>query len=159
MMPLGRQRRRRRRRLGPWRGDAGVVLPSELVLEILERASPSTAVRCAATCRPWLRMVSRRSFVRRASRPRRALLLGFFVFDHAEEDEQAMLQPRFVPCPGGPAGWRCPYIPRLDPRCLDMDPVLCRNGYLLLSRVALAMPTTATAINYCVCNPATGSCC
>jgi hypothetical protein len=103
-------------------------------------------------------MVSRRSFVRRASRPRRALLLGFFVFDHAEDDEQAMLQPRFVPCPGGPAGWRCPYIPRLDPRCLDMDPVLCRNGYLLLSRVALATPTGTTAINYCVCNPATGSC-
>jgi hypothetical protein len=153
--------RRRRRRRQPGRADAGVALPTELVLEIIERASPTAAVRCAATCKPWLRLVSRRSFVRRASRPRRALLLGFFVFDHADNDEQEMLQPRFVPCPGGPAGWRCPCSPRLDPRCLDMDPVLSRNGYLVLRRVALAKPAGAgmpTAINYCVCNPATGSC-
>lgn len=160
--PLGRRRRRRRR----GRADAGVALPPELVLEILERASPSAAVRCAATCRPWRRLVSRRSFVRGASRPRRALLLGFFVFDHAADDdeEQDQHQPgRFVPRPGGPAGWRCPCSPRLDPRCLDqdLDPVLSRNGYLVLSRVALAKPgdrMPTAAINYCVCNPATGSC-
>ncbi|KAI4968646.1 hypothetical protein ZWY2020_045976 [Hordeum vulgare] len=161
--PLGRRRRRPQRR-----ADAGVILPPELVLEILERASPSTAVRCAATCRPWRRLVSRRSFVRRASRPRRALLLGFFVFDHAadddgEEDHAMQHQPgRFVPRPGGPAGWRCPCTPRLDPRCLDpdLDPVLSRNGYLVLSRVTLAKPGPGdtAAINYCVCNPATGSC-
>ncbi|CAM0884745.1 unnamed protein product [Alopecurus aequalis] len=153
-------RRRRRRRRQPRRGDAEVALPTELVLEILERASPSTAVRCAATCRPWLRLVSRRSFVRRASRPRRALLLGFFAFDHADDDEQLTLHSRIVPSPGGPDGWPCPCSPRLDPRCQDMDPVLSRNGYVVLRRVTLAKPggPTPTAINYCVCNPATGSC-
>jgi hypothetical protein len=41
-----------------------------------------------------------------------------------------------------------------------MDPVLSRNGYLVLRRVALAKPGAGvpTAVNYCVCNPATGSC-
>ncbi|KAF7109932.1 hypothetical protein CFC21_110116 [Triticum aestivum] len=152
-----KQRRRRRRRRCRKRGDAGVILPTELVLEILKRASPSTVARCAVTCRPWLRLVSRRSFARRAARPRRALLLGFFAFDHAEDDEQAMLPPRFVECPGGPAGWRCPCVPRLDPRCRDLDPVLSRNGYLVLSRAAV-LAGTPTTINYCVCNPSTGLC-
>lgn len=94
-----KQRRRRRRRRCRKCGDAGVILPTELVLEILKRATPSTVARCAVTCRPWLRLVSRRSFARRAARPRRALLLGFFAFDHAEDDEQAMLLPRFVESP------------------------------------------------------------
>ncbi|KAM0823554.1 hypothetical protein ACQ4PT_070796 [Festuca glaucescens] len=152
------RRRRHRRRRCRRRGDDSVALPTELVLEILSRASPSTAVRCAATSGPWFRLVSRRSFVRRASHPRRALLLGFFTFDHAEDDDQATLPPRFAG--GASGGWRCPCVPRLeldddDPRCCDMHtmhPVLSRNGYLVLSR-AEVHADEPTTIRYCMCNP------
>ncbi|TVU31465.1 hypothetical protein EJB05_23149, partial [Eragrostis curvula] len=127
-------------------------LPTELVLEIVDRCDPATLIICAATCRLLRRRILDPAFIERLRAAGRfapsSRLLGLF-YRHYEGEPAVQRPTPFTPTTPGVV--RTPFAHDV----FEDDgytPVECRGGLLVLRRSALF----AERADLCVCDPVTG---
>ncbi|TVU14076.1 hypothetical protein EJB05_37522, partial [Eragrostis curvula] len=159
--------------------DRATVLPEDVLFEIFSRVqNVRDILRCALACKPWLRLLTDRDFLRRLlpdhghGHPSR--LLGFFFQEqrfgagkrairrHTRE-RYSVSAPTFVPTPAGsrlgPGGDRA-----LTALVADDDggtfnyaePVASRHGVVLMRLVPRTYHRMKAGLLLGLCNPITG---
>ncbi|TVT98056.1 hypothetical protein EJB05_40402, partial [Eragrostis curvula] len=157
--------------------ERAVALPEDVLFEIFSRVpSVRDVLRCALTCKPWLRLLTDRTFLCRLwpdlAHGHLSRLLGFFFQNERLGDGKRAIRrhtrqrysvsaPTFLPTPGswlGPGG-DCALTSFVadDGGSFNYAELLAsRNGIVLMRLIPRSYKRMKDALIVCLCNPITG---